>query len=633
MLLLVAGTAKAQEMPTYPLSADPARAVYAPTAEQRTQGLRRGTAALALPFFDDFTTPLEGAPKVRNWLPTGGALVNNRFALQPPTRGTATLDGIKADGRNYSGLVTSPNGNLDSLISQPINLGGLTTTDNVYLSFAWQAGSIVGNPNNNASSSPVRLELFAKTDLGDWISVWREASTGQRTPFRQKVISLNEGRYLHGDFQFMFVATGDRSESKDTWSVDYVVLDRGRTLALADTTFNDVAISAGLRGGNPSGGLNSPLRRFSAMPVWQFNAAGAAQLNRRLGVNIYNLSPGNTPIPIGVQGTLRALPAGPLLSSWVYGNRPVLANPRLDSVNIPANTQPPPTTPTAKTLRYTIALGNPQETNLRTQPNDTIFRDVELNNYYAYDDGTAENYVSLLAQSVGQAQSFAYRFDLNQPDYVGGLRLYPVFTAADASDRAITVSVWSDVAGQPSPLPVASKSAVVRYPTPGSSSGPYTEITFDTPVPVTGTFYVGFSQASVGRTLHYGFDLNSSFPPGYLWVRDNAGVWDSIRFAARRGALMMRPVMTNNVVTATASAREAAAFSFYPNPTHGTVTIAGLAFARAAVLDALGRTVWQQSAAQAGKATLELSALQAGLYTLRLTLPDGRTVGRRLMLE
>ena len=634
-LLLAGGKASAQVAPALPLSADPARAAYAPPAAAQTA--RRGAAAqaLALPFFDDFTLPLEGAPRAQNWLPTGGALVSNRLALLPPSRGAATLDGLRANGRSYSGGVSASYGAIDSLTSQPINLGGLTANDQVYLSFAWQAGSIVGAPNLNTSSTPVRLELFVRTDAGNWDPVFSTVSQRRRTGFRQQVIDLNQAKYLHGNFQFMFVASGNTADNSDNWSVDYVVLDRGRTRGLTDTTFDDTATSAGLKFGNPSGGLRSPLRRFAAMPVGQFNAASppSSELNPRLGVNLSNLRSG-LPIPIGVAGTVRELPTGPVLGNWLQATRVIPSVPRQDSVTGNAGRQPLPATPAAKRLRYTLAL-NSQERTARTLANDTIFRDVELANYYAYDDGTAENITQLLPYATGQASAFAYRFDLNQPDYVRSLRLYPVFTASDAGSRSVTVSVWDDAAGQPAAQPRASKSVVIPNPLPTGAE--YIEVAFDQPVRVAGLFYVGYAQPSQGRDLHYGLDLNSTYPAGHLWRRDNAGVWDTVNFVPRgtfpRGALMMRPVLTNNVATATAAAHTADAFGLYPNPARRRVTVAGPPFVRAALLDALGRVVWEQPAAQAGRAMLPLPPLPPGVYVVRLALADGRAVARRLLLE
>jgi hypothetical protein len=320
-----------------------------------------------------------------------------------------------------------------------------------------------------------------------------------------------------------------------------------------------------------------------------------------------------------------------VLASFVQTSRVITTLPRLDSASGSAARLAPPATAAAKRLRYTMAIRS-QETTPRTIPNDTIFRDVELANYYAYDDGTPEGIIQLPPHATGQAAALAYRFDLNQPDYVGGLRLYPVFNAADRASRSVTIAVWGDAAGRPSPVPLASKAVVIPYPTTLPTGTPYVEITFDQPVRVTGTFYVGYSQPSQSRYLHYGFDLNSTYPAQHLLIRNNAGVWDTAITAAR-GALMMRPVMTNNVATASSTAREAAAFSLYPNPAHGTVRVDGPAFAGAVLLDALGRTVWTQPATQAGQPALLLPTLPPGVYTVRLVLANGAAVARRLLLE
>jgi len=632
-LFLAAGAARAQVSPALPLGTDAPRAA---TAATRPSQQRSGTA-LALPFFDDFTSPLEGMPKAANWVPGGGALVNNRFATRPLTRGTATLDGLKANGDSYSGVVANAYGLIDSLTSQPINLAGLTANDQVALSFAWQAGGIVGAP--HASTGPasarqlVNLELLVKTNTGLWESAWKYESVARETGFKQQVVLLNQAKYLHGDFQFRFVARGNTSNNSDIWNVDYVLLNRGRSAGLADTTHVDVATSAGLLGVNPSGGLRSPLRRFSAMPVWQFNAAATSELNPRLGVNVSNLRPGTTPLITGVLGQVRELGAGGFSGSWQQRTRLLFTAPRLDSVYGNAARQPVPTTAAPKRLRYTLAL-NSQETTPLTLPNDTIFRDVDLSIYYAYDDGTAENITQLPAYSTGAPAAFAYRFDLNRPDHVRSLRLYPVFTASDRTARAVTISVWADVNGSPGASALATKSVSIPYPLPNGWE--YIEVPFDAPVEVAGSFYVGFSQPSQGRDLHYGLDLNSTFPARHLWLRNNAGVWDTTNFRAsgqqQRGALMMRPVMSNTVTTATATTRAAASFSLYPNPTRGTVTVAGPAFVQATVLDALGRTVWTQPAAEAGQPALVLPSLPAGVYTVRLTLTSGTVVGQRLLV-
>ncbi|MBO2010818.1 T9SS type A sorting domain-containing protein [Hymenobacter negativus] len=627
--LLFAGPVAAQQaLPIIPLTSDPARAAYVPTMAQQAQ--QRGTA-LSLPFFDDFTSPLEGAPSILRWQAKGGALVSNRFALAPLTRGAATLDGLTAKGLTYSGgAVTSPNATLDSLISQPINLAGLTPASNVVLSFAWQAGSVVGLPNNNSLQTPVRLELFVKTNTSGtigWESKWSVVSRGRTTPFRQQTIALDQTKYLHGDFQFMLVATGNTTVNSDTWSVDYVLLNQGRTLT--DTVFVDAATGAGLVGGNPSGGLRSPLRRFSSMPVWQYNAATTSELNPAMGVNVTNLDTG-PPLSVTTTGKVRELPSGAPIGTWLQDVNTIPTNTRQSARTGDASAAPLPTTATAKRFRYSMYIASREPATSPTIANDTISRDLELSNYYAYDDGTAESATQLFPYTTGQQSALAYRFDLNQPDYVRGLRLYPVFTS-DLAARPITVSIWDDNAGVPALNARATKTYTIQYPYP--TGWDYYQVDFDQPVRVTGSFYVGFSQPSTGRYLQYATDLNSTYPAQHFFRRDNTGAWTELIPTTTSAVVLMRPVMTNSNPTATASAQEAAAYSLYPNPAHNAVTISGPAFARAAVLDALGRNVWEQPTAQAGKFELALPTLPAGVYTVRLTLHDGHTVSRRLLLE
>ena len=117
------------------------------------------------------------------------------------------------------------------------------------------------------------------------------AGTRTRTVFRQAILPVTQAQYLHGNFQFRFVATGNASVSIDLWNVDYVLLNQGRSAN--DTTYIDVATSAGLPG-RPAAGLTNPLRRYSSMPAWQFNAATppSGELSPRLGVTITNLNGG-----------------------------------------------------------------------------------------------------------------------------------------------------------------------------------------------------------------------------------------------------------------------------------------------------------------------------------------------------
>lgn len=630
LLTLLAPAAARAQLLSEALPNDPARAglrhpATAPAPGAASGAARRGTAALALPFFDDFTTPREGLPSALRWLPRGGAYVSNRLAVAPPSRGAATLDGLRADGLGYT-PGSSAFGPLDSLTSQPLNLAGLSPAANVRLSFAWQAGTIGGPARRSGGSTPVLLEV----DFWDgtrWSTVWTQASTGNLNNFQQTILPLDQARYFHPEFQFRFRATGNGSTARDAWSVDYVVLDQNRPTN--DTTFRDVATSRG---------LSSPLRRYTAMPVWQFNAARpgpVAELSSELSLTINNLSrPGTTPTPITWQGTVREVGGAAPFGTWIdpaTAARSVTAGGRQEVISGDPRRAAPPATPAPKTLRYELTLlTNEANPRLNTLPNDSSRRDVELRDFYAYDDGTAEGILALPASSTGPPAYLAYRIDLNQPDQVRGLRLYPVFV--DPSARSVTVAVWENVNNQPADVTKPLRTVTLPLTPDLVRDRPYVDLNFAQPLAVTGSFWIGYGQPSQGRFLHYGEDLNSVVPANYLFQNTN-GAWQAA--IGNRGAPMLRPLMTNFVPTATAAAAPAtAAFGLYPNPARGPVRVTGPAFRRAELLDARGRRVWQQPAAEAGRPLLNLPvALPAGLYLVRLTLAGGSAVGRRLVVE
>ena len=634
--------AAAAQLITGPLPADPARATSAQPAAKAAQR----TAALTLPFFDDFTSPLEGAPNATRWQAAttsypnlgttiryagGGAYVSNRLGVEPLTRGTATLDGLRGNGLPYSPNQTTAAGQTDTLTSQTIDLSGLAASSNVYLSFAWQAGSVTGYPANSTSSAPVVLTLELLDNSGIWQSAWTYTSRGSSTRFKQQILAVNTAAYLHNAFRFRFRASGNRTQNTDAFGLDYIYLNSNR--AANDTTFQDIATSRG---------LGSPLSPYTSLPVWQYNAATTKPLNPTLTATVNSLTaPGQTPTPISWQGTVRDLAGSGFTATWLTGGRPIVAAARQEVIQGDATTTPLPTTAVAKRLRYQLALQT-NETNPLTLPNDTLRRDVELADYYSYDDGTAEYIVGLAASNTNPTSYVALAFTTNQADYVKSLRIAPVFnntpTASGGENnqaRPIIVAVWADNNGKPANTPLATATGTLTNP--GSQT--FQEITFATPVAVSGRFYVGYGQPSNGQFLNYGLDLNNQLPVNTLFSNtlgtSNTDPWRAVTLSTP-GVPMFRPAMAQTYLATRAQQTISAAFALYPNPapTGTTVAVEGPAFRQAALLDVLGRQVWQQSAAEAGQATLRLPAnLPSGIYLVQLALPDGSTATRRLVLE
>jgi hypothetical protein len=296
-------------------------------------------------------------------------------------------------------------------------------------------------------------------------------------------------------------------------------------------------------------------------------------------------------------------------------------------------TSPIPVTPEAKIIRHQIALTtNEQNTNPLTLNNDTIARLTELRDYFAYDDGTPEATVSV--RPPGQATNFyAQRFDLNQPDQVRSILISPAFPSA--AGRRITLNVWdTDPANNNAPTAMPKATVSVAVPASLPAGQIFLKVDLPTPVPVSGQFYIGYGHGPIATPLSINIDLNNVTPPDASW-QFTQGRWEPLVTASlplyAGWALMLRPVMNNNVL-AVAPASVAATYALYPNPSaDGRVQVQGR-YARALVLDALGRVAWQQPQTQQGQSTLELHELPAGLYVVQLTLADGLTVAKRLVL-
>ncbi|QIL77519.1 T9SS type A sorting domain-containing protein [Hymenobacter sp. HDW8] len=572
---------------------------------------RRGTA-VTLPLFDDFAPQGEGLPKPLFWEPGGGTLVNNRFPVAPPSRGVVTFDGLSATGQPYGS--SSAYNDTDTLTSQPIDLSGLTAASGVYLSFFWQSGSIVGPPKANTGSQPVRLELEMLDNTGLWQQVWVQLSTGARTNFQQQLVAVDQARYLHSAFQFRWRATGNLANTRDAWSLDYILLNRGRSAT--DNSYRDIAISAP---------LTSLLRRFAAMPIEQFNANAASELNSNTLTTINNFDVGPAPTPITWTGTLQVLPSGPR-ATFLTGNKSLSARQQQDVIAGDVRISPLPNTPEAKRITHRIAIQT-NETNPLTLSNDTISRITELADYYAYDDGSAEATVSLPALSTGPASYLAYRFDLNRPDRVRSVRIYPSPTGVS---RVITMNVWDQdpLTNLPTAEPKASQTFTIPASLPAGQA--FVDIAFSQPVNVTGTFYVGYGQASLGFFIPFGIDLNSTVPEGYL-LTNAANAWTATS-TTPAGAPLIRPVMAGSIITATSNPLLAASISVYPNPSAGLVRVEGR-YLRVTVLDAVGRTIWEKADVQTGQSELDLRNLPSGVYMARFLLPQGEVVTKRIALN
>jgi len=562
--------------------------------------------SLKLPFFDDFSTTRQTASPTR-WVAGSNVYINNTLTINHPTVNVATFDGLRQNGLPYALNDENAEGGTDTLTSLPIDLGGLTVSNGVYLSFYWQRRGLGELP--DATDSLI-LE-FRKRD-GVWQKVWPQGGGTIDNNFTFKLLQVADPVFFYSAFQFRFRSRGRQSGMFDSWHIDYVYLNQNRT----DTNIP-------LRDRAMRQPITPLLRRYTAMPLAQFLARPAADYADTVRSDFTNLF--TEFIPINSRFTVRDLVSGQVFQ------RDTLAN-RINALGLSRNplafrTRLPTGLAGRALLQTTFNLitqdaSNPDVPGLNLTLNDTLSATTVLDDYYAYDDGSAET-VKQVNQRLGRV---AVKFVLNRADAVRGVRINIVPTRRDQRGQTILLGIYADSNGQPAAQPILQQPFSVSYATERNG---FTEFTFANPVNVPDSvFYVAFSQLD-DPAIPVGFDRNSPFRDK-LFV--NLGTrWD--RVTDQDGALMLRPVMNNGPAVITATEPTAAA-SVFPNPTAGLINWSGSlrGAVRLDVLDVSGRLL-QTRPLSAPQTTTDLSDLPDGFYLLRFVDEQARPRTTKLIIR
>ncbi|MEZ0539195.1 T9SS type A sorting domain-containing protein [Fibrella arboris] len=562
--------------------------------------------SLKLPFFDDFSTAQQTASPTR-WVAGSNVYINNTLTINQPSVNVATFDGLRLSGLPYALNDENAEGGTDTLTSLPIDLGGLTVANGVYLSFYWQRRGLGELPDATDSLS---LELLGSDAV--WRQVWTQGGGVIDTNFAFQLIQVNNPVYFHSAFQFRFRSRGRQSGMFDSWHIDYVYLNRDRTAT--NRPLRDRAIR------QP---VTPLLRRYTAMPLRQFLAKPAAELADSVRSDFTNLF--TEFIPINSRFSIRDRVSGQLFQQDTLQN-PINAlglsrNPLAFRPKQPTGLQGRAVLQTTFSL-ITKDESSPDVPGLNLTLNDTLSAVTVLDTYYAYDDGTAET-VKQVNQRLARV---AVKFTLNQPDAVRGVRLNIAPTRRDQRGQIILLGVYGNNNGQPTDQPILQQPFSVSYATQRNG---FTEYLFANPVNVPDTvFYVAFSQLE-DPAIPVGFDRNSPFRDK-LFV--NLGTrWD--RVTDQDGALLLRPVMNNGPAIVTANEPTVAA-QVFPNPTAGPLHWGG-ALAGAVQLDVLelsGRVIQTMTLSPTQRNT-DLGNLPDGFYLLRFIDDQARPRTTKLIIR
>lgn len=567
-----------------------AQAVLQPLQEETRQpqpanGSLRKAAALALPFFDDFSG--SNNLDLTRWN-RSGVFVNNRYALEPITINVASFDGLDAQGQPYlANSVTA--GASDTLTSSDILLGNLAPADSVYLSFYWQSGGL-GDVPDLTENNLRYLVLDFKDNTDAWREVWRQPATGEVTDFKQVFVDVKEARYFHSGFRFRFRNVGLRNGLADVWNLDYVELDKNRRKGQNST--RDIAISQS---------VSKLLKNYTAMPARQFLQSPESELADEVSATINNL--GNFPGAISWRGYIRRYDeadADTFLSNQALvpglaRQFVVAGTPRVNGIDLPDEG--------VFSLVHGIIL-NTKEPDPRQRANDSTSRITTFTDYYAYDDGTAEAGFSFVGTGNTQV---AQRYDINQPDQIRAFKVYFPRVGRDISGTAITFRVWENDNGVPGET-LHQQSFQIQY---SSTLNTFYEVDLTKMIPVEGSFFIGWTQSG-SQYINIGFDRNET-ATGRRFTYTASGGWaEETRF---EGAIMMRPVLIGEAL-GLEDDLFAEAMSVFPNPSTGEVNFSE-PYENVVVYNVLGKEVYKQDY-QGSMKPLQLGHLPPGLYTLRI---------------
>lgn len=561
-----------------------------------------------LPFFDDFSyTGVE--PDSELWS-DHSIFVNNSYAQGNPTLGVATFDAVTVNGQHYSTASSEPF-KADQLISQAIDLSTVDLSS-TWLSFYYQPQGKGNAPEFNDS-----LILEFTGPGSDWHKVWydngstfadfredvlgidpiRSADTNE---FKLVMIKVDSSVYQSDAFRFRFrnyaSLSGDYNSSAavncDHWNIDFVYLNEGRSAD--DSVFNDIAFVD-----EP----NSILRNFESVPWSHYYEVQKQERSREyfhIRNNYYQQS-----LVSATEFLMTNTETNELIDAFNVGGFSIAGYTNNES-NWQFDQDPFYNVVGVDELHVTFELR--LTANDIFADNNSSFKEFHFENYYAYDDGSAEN--AYAVDAVGAKVALMYNSYV--PDILKGVSMYflPIHPASD-EEMKFNLYVWDDNNGEPGDVLYLEEGISQTFSAEMNSMVQY-ELSED--VPVDGPFYIGWSQNDDSR-LNVGFDRNKDNSDQLLY--NIYGTWEN---SSLSGSLMMHPIIGTIGETAIQlAAIDKQSLTVYPNPANEYIHLSGLINENdniVSIYNSLGKL---QKQSHLVSSELNVSDLDKGIYIVKIS--------------
>ncbi len=473
-----------------------------------------------LPFFDDFI-PDSIFPSSSRWV-DDYVYINNTYPINQVSQGVATLDAI-----DHRGLLYDQAGpfafEADHLTSAPLDLD-MEASENVYLSFFYQPQGLADPPEIQDS---LVLQFYSAAD-NEWHHIWKAEGTPLHN-FKPVIIKIDSPDYLYRGFRFRFVNFASISTNfddpamagnADHWNIDYVYLDKNRSAS--DTIPVDVAFTEPMR---------SALNTYETMPWEQFRKVFLSEMGSFIKINyrnndevIRNVTRNFTIRDMFEGSTVHTFSAGATNidpGEWVTYNANLIYTFNSDATD-------------SSLFRIRSVLITDE---FDRKVNDTMDYYQVFNNYFSYDDGSAESGYGVNGQGASNAM-VSVRYRTFEPDTLRAIRIAFNDSYLSSNQRYFNVAVWDDDNGMPGELLYEQEEVV----NPGDNINEFIQFRLNDPQVIDDYFHIGWTQQSE-TFLNVSLDMNT-LPGGRRHYYIN-GLWNESEVA---GSLMIRPVMGKAII-------------------------------------------------------------------------------------
>lgn len=587
------------------------------------QPIQINSYLIDLPFWDDFSD--SGSPYTRSdrWV-SKDAFVNNTMAENPPSVGMATLDGL-----DYTGSPYPSTGKADYLTSRGLKLGVFNTQNQLGLRFF-----VSPKGNGLYPNSPDSLLVQYKNINNEWITQWSSAgidstlNLNQSPPFVFVTLGVPD-EYKYDGFQFRFVNSVSPAGLYDLWHIDYVRLANGEpfTKDFDDVAFVDIP--------------NSLLQEYEHMPWDHFLADIDNQITAFDFESVFYNHQSFTSNPANDSDIkLRELSSGTEL--------PVNLN-VLDAVNVPSQeysyfTKPLPvdkatdikntiTTQLSDLEKAELELEYSFTLNSQLQVNDKVSRIHRFDNYFAYDDGSAERQIYLENPQTDNPM-LAMEFESKIADSLKAVQFHFPHINGNAENQIFSLHIYlDDLEGEPafsmgflSPLyadtPFDTLQGFTTILLQDILANPYA-----LPLDAGQKFYIAFQQLTTTNFgIPIGLDLNKN-NADKLYLK----TWDTWTNLASTlvGTPMIRAVVGSDDIIPTAAKNIANdnSLKIWPNPASDYIQLESSSLTsdyEMILINTDGTLLLRDSF----KERLNVEQLKAGLYILAIKDPSGQVISR-----